>query len=269
MRENKIIINILFSLCLIFFITTNIVGIIKSKNEDKKILIINTNNNDQRPYHWNKNGIQVGSDVEIVTTLFKRVGYKVKVRVIPFKRLIFEVKFGITFGGFPCFKTKERKKFAIYLNVPLHWSTYSIFVNKGKEFVYNNLKDLYGKRIGKNQGYNLGAEIKKANKKKKLIIEEAVSYRSLIIMLKKNRVDAIIANSEVLKFHMRELKILNDFISLPGPLKKPRPSYIIISKSMKSPNKEILIKKLKKEIFKMHKEGVIDKIKSKYINLFK
>ncbi len=137
------------------FLTTILLisSAITSVSFGKTKLIFSAVNYRYEPYLWKDHrGKITGSDAEVIKEISNRLGVEIEIRLVPWKRVLFEVETGFVLGGFPAFKTPEREKYAIYVSTPLRRSIYRVFVKKNKTFKFNNIKDLYGKIIAITRG---------------------------------------------------------------------------------------------------------------------
>ncbi|MCP3940023.1 MAG: amino acid ABC transporter substrate-binding protein [Desulfobacteraceae bacterium] len=89
---------------------------------------------------------------EIVTRIFNRAGHKVQFMFFPWKRTQILVKTGELDGLAIAWFTKERAKTMVY-SIPYINTAIVLIKRKNDPFVYNNIKDLYGKNIGVIIGY--------------------------------------------------------------------------------------------------------------------
>ena len=107
------------------------------------------------PYSFTEDGRMKGMDYDIVVEACRRMDIQAAVQFLPWNRMVHYVQDGNADAGFGLFYKKERESFALYPEVPLHYSRYSIFVKKGNEFRFESLPDLYGKRVGFIRGYKV------------------------------------------------------------------------------------------------------------------
>jgi len=217
-------------------------------------------------FYWkDKTNMQDGIDAEIITTLFKRCNYPVNISFYPWKRLMLALKNGGVDIGCPGFKTPSREKFAIYLNVPLNYATFSIFVRKGDTFPYNQISDLYGKTIGINRGYSISPEINAPEHKGKLKIMPANTTEINLNKLVYKRIDVYVGNRDAVLFKAMQMKISDKIDYLSTPISQPRPVYLMISKKASFDGKDDLINHLNHHLKMMWNDKTIDSIIEKYI----
>jgi polar amino acid transport system substrate-binding protein len=217
-------------------------------------------------FYWKeKTNKKEGIDAEIISTLFNRCNYSVDIAFYPWKRLINSLKNGeIDIGG-PGFKTPSREQFAIYLDTPLNYATFSIFVRKGESFSYNQISDLYGKTIGINRGYSISPKINELQHKGKITIMPANTAEINLNKLVYKRIDAYVGNRDAVLFKAMRMKISDKIEYLPTPINPPRPVYLMISKNASLPDKDEMIKNLNHHLKMMWIDKTIDRIIDKYI----
>jgi polar amino acid transport system substrate-binding protein len=100
----------------------------------------------------------------VLVDIFKKVGDKngetYKIVPVPWKRAITNSEAGL--GGITCISwTSERDKKYLF-SKPIFNDDVQLIVIKGKEFKFNSISDLRGKRIGGLAGASYGEEVDKA-----------------------------------------------------------------------------------------------------------
>jgi polar amino acid transport system substrate-binding protein len=218
------------------------------------------------PFTWSEGKQAKGIDVDILKELCKRVNVNCQISFMPWKRVMHYTQTGKTDGGFAGFKTPEREAFAHFLDLPFHYSKYQIFVKKGHEFPYTTTQDLYGKRLGKNRGFNLGKELVEATTAKKLFFDEARDASANISKLMKDRIQGYVGNYHEIRIALKKMGLSHQVVPLLKPIRKPRGAFLLISKNAKIANKTTLIDKMNLALKQMHEDGTINKISSKYLD---
>ena len=217
-------------------------------------------------FYWKDiNNNQEGIDTEIISNLFKRCNYPVDITFYPWKRLMLALEYGEIVMGGPGFKTESREKYAIYLNKPLNYATFSIFVRKSEIFPYRKLSDLYGKLVGINRGYSISPEINSPEHKGKIQIIPANTAEINLNKLIFKRIDIYVGNRDAVLFKAMQMKILDKIEFLATPISEPRPVYLMISKKAKFAGKDQMINTLNHHLTLMWKDNTIDSIIDKYI----
>ena len=192
---------------------------------------------------------------------------KCNIHFEPWKRVLLSVEHGEYAGGFAGFKTPLREDYSYYLDYPFHYSTYNIFVKKGREFPFEKIDDLYDKQIGINRGFTLGESFDEAAAAKKIKVQEVDSVEVNIRKLMLNRIDGIAANYHETMMMLVNMKLLEQVHALPHPIFRPKGAYLMMSKKSDIENKEELINQMNQVIKAMYHDGTIDKINKKNLNL--
>ena len=139
-------------------------------------------------------GNVVGSDVDIIRELGKRLKIKIDIELVPWVRVLSMIESGKADGGFPLFMTTAREDFALYTKVPIHVSVMTVYTKSESEFEYKDFKNLYKKRIGINRGYSISKEFDLAAKAGEIEIVEVETIDQLTKMLINDRLDAIVSS---------------------------------------------------------------------------
>jgi len=173
---------------------------------------------DFKPYSYFENGQLVGIDIDIINEMAKRIGMSVSINALPWNRVLNYIKSGTVDGGFSAFRQEEREAYAYFIEPYIHESVYKIFVVKGREFNYNNIEDLYNKRLAKNLGYHLSSEFDKAEKSGRINIHEG-DIKDHVERLTMKRTDGVIGNVHEVKFIIKEFYPTFEIVTLPKPVK--------------------------------------------------
>ena len=248
----------LFTLALVLSLTTC------SYSNPPEPLVIGYNEELLNSVYWNDKTSNQGIDAEILRTLFQRSNLNYEIKFEPWSRLIHQVETGAIASICPGFKTPERESFAVYLKEPLNYSTFSIFTKRGKEFVFEGLKDLHGKRIGVNLGYSISPDITNKKHKSKISIIELYTSEANLKALVNDRIDAYAGNRDSTLFIVKKSGLSDKVTCLTHPISAPRPVYLMFSKIYAENNNHTTIMKLNRTLEKMWKDNIIKKIVSKY-----
>ncbi|NUW67104.1 substrate-binding periplasmic protein [Vibrio coralliilyticus] len=216
------------------------------------------------PYSWYESEKQTGIDIDIIQLLSEKTGITIHIRLVPWVRVEKEIKKGKTDGGVAFFKNTERETFATFIPTPFRESIYKIFVRKDSEFDFHSVSDLSGMKIGQNAGFYISDAFEQAVIDKKIQRVEAVTMEENIRRLRAKRIDAFVGNQQEVLYFLAQLGLSDDIVSLPKPIRPPKPVYIVISKEANLQDKEKLIIQMNKTLKEMKEEGLIDKIQAKY-----
>ena len=217
------------------------------------------------PYAFIKDGVYQGIDIDIVDDAMRRLGKKATFQPLPLKRMLSYLEEGKIDGTIHLFHHKSRERFLIYSTVPVHNSTYRIFIKKGSQFLFNSLNDLYGKRIGKVRGIQFSREFEQAAGLNKFTIAETRSTQSNLKKLITARIDGFAANSEITHYYIKKLNLSAEVDELPTPLIEDRPVYFALSKNAKKiKNMEVFIQNLNRVMNQMKNDGTFYRVNRKY-----
>ena len=217
------------------------------------------------PYSFVRGNDVVGIDVDMLTEAAKRLSLDLKITALPWKRVFVYVKEGRSPLAMPLFRTAEREEFCLFTG-PVHYSVTGIFVKKGKEFRFDNIGDLNGKRLGYNRGFVIQDDLDKAIATGTVIAEEVRSIEQNFGKLMAGRIDVFSANVVSTQYVMRDSPFRNEISMLPKLLTDQRPAYLVVSKAANLPGKEELIASLTVTLKALYQDGTYDKIVKRYVN---
>jgi ABC-type amino acid transport substrate-binding protein len=217
------------------------------------------------PFAFVEKGEIVGIDIDIAKEISKRTGVDIKVEQTAWKRLLNATKQGQVTGSFSLFQTDEREGYANYaLAKPMHYSTYVVFVKKGKEFAFNSVKDLFGKKIAIPVGFAISDEFDAAKKAKKIKVPEFKDNEKFLKLAGSGGIDGFVGNLDQVLYQLKKSGRTGEFVALPTPVKDRRGAFLVISKKGKYADKAGLLKKIDDALTAMYSDGTIDAINDKY-----
>lgn len=231
----------------------------------KEPLLIATFQSPFPPLVWyeEKNGIfeAFGIQPDILEELSKRTGIQYDLIRMPFARIKMSLKFGKIDASLGGWKWPDREVYGTYMDRPMAYDFFKLYVIKGKEFNFEKVEDLFNKRIGKLHALNVYPEMDRATKEGKMKVSEMNKRCRLIKMLKLGRLDAILSSSMAMTYESKIMGI-TDIVALPKMLTKPQGTYIWFSK--KSDVDPTVIEQFNRAMEEMHQDKTIDKIFQKY-----
>ena len=220
-----------------------------------------------KPFVWKDKDTLRGIDVDIVREMCRRMDLSCHIELVPWRRVLSRIASGRSDGGFSGFRTPERSAYAIFLDHPLHFSTYSVFVAAGREFDFSSVPDLYGRTVGINRGFVVNTQFNEAVDRGWIKVQYVDSLeQNLRKLLAGNRIDAVIANYQKVKIKIAELGMGYRISCLPNPIVPPKPAYLMISKKWQPPRRKEILKMMNQTLKAMYDEGVIDNINASYLN---
>lgn len=217
------------------------------------------------PFTFEKDGEMVGIDNEIMYELGRRVNLEIIMKYVPWKRLLKTLQWGEADAGFALFYTEERSEYALYVDKePIHDGSFYLYVRKGDAFKFNNVSDLYDKKVGLQASFFVSEAFDKAQQLNKIKIERALSNVNNIDMLLAKRTDVFIGHEIVTRYNALEMGVLDKIIQLPLPISEKN-AYLVLSKSSDTvKDKAELLAKLNQALVDMKADGSHQKIVNKY-----
>ncbi len=196
-----------------------------------------------------------GFDYEVLVEIFTRLGYKLKIEFLPWKRALAYTQRGTTLGILTCAYTKEREDYIIYSN-PISKRTTGYYVRKGfKGPTPLTIADVKGQRVASVSAYaSLNALIEVG-----IMPIGANDTKSAISMLQRNRFDYLYLNRQSTDFIINQLGLSNLFTFHPINHKE---FFFCFSKKYKGVSQ--LITSFNKMLETLRKDGTYKKIHDKY-----
>lgn len=212
------------------------------------------------PYSYYKEGELTGLDISVISKLFNEVERDIEIRPMPWARVLSELESGNIDGAFSFYYSADRESYALYLS-PVHFDNLGILVNRGSEFQYRTMEDLYGKRIVKGRGVFISDDFSRAEKNGLIYVEEIQDTNmGNVRMLLMNRVDCSIGVAETMLYYADILGVRNDVSLISGLIEPMRPGYLVISRKSKLIEDTELHQKLTDVIGQYFEQGVIENI---------
>ena len=204
----------------------------------------------------------IGVEVEVFGLICKELNLTCKLEILPWKRMINQIKRGQIDCMFAAFKTKKREDFMSYTSVPFHVSNLTFFIeSSNNSFKFTNLNSLKGKNICLVRGFTTTPDFDKSVKRGDFEIISLNEFDQCFKMVSKGKVDATLVNQEVGFTIMKKLNIKNV-----RPYKNPlfsKPAYLTFTKKRDFGS---LPSQFGEKIFQILKSGQYKKIYEKYIN---
>jgi len=205
------------------------------------------------PYGYLEKEELIGITPDIVTSLSKESGIKVNMRLIPYKRMLEQLKTGeIDFAIF--FQSDFSRKVSHQL-IPMY-DLDTIAIGK-KNTVIHEYKDLYKKSLVTPRGVRYSTRLESD---KNIKITYVKNYKTSIQMLMLDRVDLIIAPEKILFHQLRLLGISRRDLGEKLVL-TTNTAWIQFSNKSK---KKKYIKRLKESAQFLKDKGVVKSIINKY-----
>ena len=244
--RNKMI-NICLAICFIFTASSAMAG--------KKVVLASL---DWEPY-IGQNLKNQGYVAELVKEAFKRKGYDLEIKYMPWARVIKMAKKGKYDGYFPEYFAEELKT-DYKVSSAFPGGPLGFFKRKGDKIKYNSIKDLIPYKIGVVRGYVNTKEFDDAGYLKK---EEANDDITNFKKLLKKRLDIVVADKFVGKYVVAKNNPTDlQYIEFIDPPLENKDLYVCISK--KTPNAGIIYKAFEEGLKEIIADGTVDKILTKH-----
>lgn len=220
--------------------------------------IVRFNEDPWPPYTYGESGYPPtgGLAVDLVNTIFNKLGVKTDMMLCPWKRWLKQIEVGSSDALMLLGYSPEREKYLVYSD-PIIVVRDLIWFHKNNSPKWNQLADLKHLKFGRTRGFQYGSEFEDAVIKNSISIEEVESDKQNFIKLKLGRIDAFVANEITAAEIFRQIPELKEsIVSSFKPLKEG-PMYMGFSK--KSPAVK-LIPYVNKVIKQYQSDGTIKKI---------
>lgn len=214
------------------------------------------------PISFEENGQVVGISPDIITEAFRRMGYKIKLQLVPWKRAQEMVKDGEADGFFSPYKSTEREKIYQYPSEPLLIEKNVFMVRKDSNITYEgDMRKLSHYGIGTLIGYTTLDKYME-NKIISTVDKSANVEASLNKLISGERqVDLVVNTDYILWYTAKKMNIMDSVKELPFPLAET-PSYLAFNKEKDYTQ---VMAKFETELKKMKNDGTYQQIIEKYI----
>ncbi len=219
------------------------------------------------PLIFEEGGKLTGLDYDIWVELSKRLGVQADIQLLPFKRLWSYLQSGELDGTLQIYYKQSREADIIYSKTPMHWSAHYIFVRKEDlpKYSASTIESLYGKTVGRNAGFFITKEFDAAVKDGKIKLDEQPSSELNLKKLAGGRIDCYVSNLHSAMYAAKRLGLQDKVVPLPNAFAPKKGTFFALSKNGKNVgDKAAFMQKIDAELEKMHADGTIDRIWSKY-----
>ena len=218
---------------------------------------------DSIPTSYVENGKPTGILVDVINEAFRRAGYKVEVKLMPWARCIAAAKSGAVDGIFSVYMTPERQQFMTYTDEVLITQVQAFFVRADSSLTFDgDLTKLRGTSIGVIKKTSYGPRLDAALntgifKKIDFTTNSELNVRKLIA----GRIDMIPSYRHVVLSTAKKGGALDKIKQL-SPDIEAIPSYLAFTKKRDFTK---LIRDYDKAISSMKKDGSYEQIFNRYI----
>lgn len=227
--------------------------------KEKSVIIVSA---DWAPYEFEENGKIKGISVDIVEEAFKRMGYKVIKKILPFSRALEMLKNGEIDMITDVKNTVKHQEIGIFSKQSIITTYTSLFVKSESSIKFDGtVLDLKSYKIGVIRDYTYGEEFDNAVKNKVINVEEVDDKLQNINKVLDNRLDICVENRLVLLDKLKATNNENKLKELKPELNQT-PVYAWFSKKK---NREKMIDEFDQKLAEIKKDGTFEKIYKSYI----
>lgn len=218
------------------------------------------------PFSYKDNGGYKGIFCDITDEIIRRLNVDAKVELLSFALILRYLKDGTVDGCFMLYRNKERESFALFSDQPVLRSSINVYVIKGQEFPFQSVKDLFGKRVGKQANFFTSKEFVDAVDTRRLVLDEARTCELNLKKLIAGRIDCYVGGAIGTYHSIKELGVAGQVVPLSTPLVSGMETYFAISKASKRLTmKTTFMERLNMVIHDMYEDGTIQRIEDGYL----
>ena len=206
-----------------------------------------------------------GVAFDIAKEVAKYLGLPLSIDDLPWKRMLFHLEAGKIDMAIAIYKSEAREKIYLY-TVPYTNNEARIFVKKGLEFSFNNLKDLDGLTGAIPAAGSFGDEFDsyvKENKHNFFEWHNRAQRESQFRFIMNRRRDYYVADYLDGMSKLKRAGLQGQIVPLPHSLAKNTVHFAL---SKKSPCKK-LVPQINQIIEKLKQEGFVSRVVEKHLNL--
>jgi len=175
------------------------------------------------PWVFEKNGLYVGLDVELLTMVSQQLGVKARFKPFPWVRALSEMRYGAVNAVFASSYKKEREDYGLYpmsggeldTTKSLHLSGYSLYILKNERVDFDGKRfSLLSLPIGVQRGFSIVGDLEPFNVQlsentddPQKILQQLYRGRISAAALQTQRADMLIAEEPLLKESVIKLQI--------------------------------------------------------------
>jgi polar amino acid transport system substrate-binding protein len=211
------------------------------------------------PYEFTKDGQAMGTDVEILEEVCRRLGLTPQFRFVPWARALKEVQDGKADAIFSAAYLEERAQFLYYPETPLNEERNVFFVRKDSLLHVSGLDNLDGLKIGVVRGNFYGQAFDAYTGAEKIGATDQIALFRLLV---NDRVDLIVTADLVGATVAKEMGIVEQVKALDYVVYE-EPLYVGFSKA-KGPQAQKMAEDFDRILKQLKEEGASDRIFRKY-----
>lgn len=208
------------------------------------------------PYEYREGGRLVGTDVNIIREVCRRLDLRSVFRELPWSRALAEAKSGKVDAIFSLVKTAEREQFLFFPEEYLSFEQFIFLARRGDAISLAGPPDFQGKRIGVCTGYSYDPVFDADGSFER---EESLNDEQQLRKLAGGRMDLAIMNRQVFHYTARKLGMTELFKVMPYELESKHYMYVAFSKAHGESGRS-LAEQFNRTLKAMKSEGVFQEI---------
>jgi len=210
------------------------------------------------PYVIKKDKEVIGSDVDTIREICKRLGIEAEIEEVPWKRALKYVEEGKADAIFTPKYTEERAEFLYYPSEPLNIEKMIIAALKGSGIKLEKMDDLKNQTVGVVRGYVYNPEFDNYQEIKRETCDD--DNQLLKILAHKRLSLAAFTDEGNLKFISKKSGIEVETVYVLSEI----PSFVAFSKKALGEKGKELAEKFSQALRQLKDDGTFQKIRSKY-----
>jgi polar amino acid transport system substrate-binding protein len=212
------------------------------------------------PYSYIDKGKPAGIDIDLITSIAKRINISVSFEIIPWNRLIKRMLVGEIDCAAAFLQSSTYAEKMSYMKTPITTGDYTLFIEKENKQLLENLSDFYGFTIAVNRGFKVPLVLNTAFSEQLIKKYEVGNELQSLLMLSTSRVHGVLTDKRVGLFNLEKLKI-NNVIPINKPLIST-PVYLVFSTKLKDSG---LVEKFDDALNDMKQDGAYRRILNKHL----
>lgn len=250
-------------LAVIFILVLGITSVYGTGCAEEPLVFVGIENS--IPYSFEEDGVKRGILYDSIAEIVRRLGIEAKIELVPFNRMLHVLQNGTADATFMIYRNKERERYLLYSPLPMSESSINVYTRRGKEFIFNNIKDLYNKKVGKQSGFFVSAEFDQAARAERFTVDEAVQGDANLKKLISDRVDCYVGGLQMSRYYIKRLKLNDQVSELTPPVVSGVRTYFALSKAgNRIKNKKAFLKRVNETIKALYKDGTFERIQNSY-----
>ncbi len=206
------------------------------------------------PYSWQEGGESHGFYTRLAEMLFRRAGIPFEIQLYPWKRALSLVdRRKAALAGI--YETPERRQ-RYHFSEPWFSEEVMVYVRREHGFHFEKIKDLRGKRVGVNRGWQVSEDFQDELQNQLFSVHYAANSQDNMKKLLAGRVDCVIVDKLNGDLMIAKLSAQDHIEVLPTPV-LVHDSYIMLSRELPPEVSDNILSRINQEIAAMRADGSI------------